>query len=879
MSKTIYLTESQLSALKLKPFIYKAIMGKHTSLGDNPALPPSGDFGFIYDLTKKRFEEVSNRLNNLIDNGLLENSEPDYLVTELNKRINRCIELEKPLKNQLENLCVRILNEQFSIPEEVVLLSCSLVQNIKSKHAMRIMPEDNSNNGDGYSFEDVDEMDLSNKHVLKRRTINALIQGASVIYSVKSMLRDYAEDIDKLSTELIPLWKQILIISDYLLFVKEEKITDKNPMQNSYVEVHVGKGGKKTSIASQGIVFPFLLKETFKGFFELFSSHGLPMDDEKAMYIIRKADFLVAEPWDIRLGVPMWEIIYKQLKGTELMKLNTIPYFFTDICTLELDEFNNVLKNLLASTKAGKRFVDEESDDIIHDIEYQQFSDRIQNKNNDSGLLTDGYFTSDELDNVNVENDEEVLTEDDNSGYETYYRGICGEFDELKVKRQIWLADVPEYAAMYAEECEDGHLYEFTVDMTRYRDFDWYNEMPDWWEPIDGVSEDVQKELMKYGYNGYTFPLDESDVLVLFDKSLIVNVKEIPLTDYLEESKKIRKPILIDENMENEIKGYHGTGADFDKFWHKKYLSSGMGSQSFGWGTYITDDRVIAGDYVEASKSNPAKDFMANVDIAPYLKSLNKYDDETIYEILKNFKLYVVNIFTDKFSINPTFENAEQSLKSLIDFKESELKCFLPLDSVIKIYNGSDFDYMSEEEKQEKIKKHEKLLREKERPVIIFKACLDALYHIKPQLDEYIKNKKSYLYEVEIPDDNGFNYLSWYDDLTNEQLNAIHSKIDEFSKRYGRIDFDDFTEYSQRYSKPNGGNAVYDSLKFVFYKSGVDKRNSDKAASLFLMQCGFDGIKYEAGTRWHKPDGASDDARNYVIFDANKVKILDKKMI
>jgi hypothetical protein len=45
------------------------------------------------------------------------------------------------------------------------------------------------------------------------------------------------------------------------------------------------------------------------------------------------------------------------------------------------------------------------------------------------------------------------------------------------------------------------------------------------------------------------------------------------------------------------------------------------------------------------------------------------------------------------------------------------------------------------------------------------------------------------------------------------------------------------------------------------------------------MQCGFDGIKYPAGTRWQKPDGASEDAMNYVIFDANKVKIINKTKV
>jgi hypothetical protein len=42
------------------------------------------------------------------------------------------------------------------------------------------------------------------------------------------------------------------------------------------------------------------------------------------------------------------------------------------------------------------------------------------------------------------------------------------------------------------------------------------------------------------------------------------------------------------------------------------------------------------------------------------------------------------------------------------------------------------------------------------------------------------------------------------------------------------------------------------------------------------MQCGFTGIKYFAGTRMKKPDGAADDAMNYVIFNANDVKIINK---
>ncbi len=44
---------------------------------------------------------------------------------------------------------------------------------------------------------------------------------------------------------------------------------------------------------------------------------------------------------------------------------------------------------------------------------------------------------------------------------------------------------------------------------------------------------------MEEGYNGYSFALDDATVLVLFDKSLITNIREIPLNNYINESNNI----------------------------------------------------------------------------------------------------------------------------------------------------------------------------------------------------------------------------------------------------------------------------------------------------------------------------------------------------
>jgi hypothetical protein len=110
------------------------------------------------------------------------------------------------------------------------------------------------------------------------------------------------------------------------------------------------------------------------------------------------------------------------------------------------------------------------------------------------------------------------------------------------------LADEAEYAADYAYECEDGHLYEFDIDTTRLNLYDWYYEADSYFDPIDGFSEEEQMELMEEGYNGYSFALNDATVLVLFDKSLITNIREIPLNNYINEGNNIE----VDSNSEIE---------------------------------------------------------------------------------------------------------------------------------------------------------------------------------------------------------------------------------------------------------------------------------------------------------------------------------------
>ena len=273
------------------------------------------------------------------------------------------------------------------------------------------------------------------------------------------------------------------------------------------------------------------------------------------------------------------------------------------------------------------------------------------------------------------------------------------------------------------------------------------------------------------------------------------------------------KIIRLTENQFGEMMAYHGSGADFDKFNHKKYLSTGAGSQSFGWGTYITNDEAVASGYAEASK--------------------DKYDLWTyIYNGL------IRNGVRKKDAIN--MSNLKDKLEQIIMAYGDDEAC------VISYLNNH-------------LEMYKELNRAKS--VIEFKSMLYAM--------KQIKRKAAYLYEVDIPEDNGQNYIEWYEEIDENVKNIVSKTMKKLEKKFNFKASAGFWPSIEM--QILDGEELYGLLE--------DALGSDKAASLFLMQCGIDGIKYPSGTRWNKPVGASEDAMNYVIFDANKVKIVNKTKV
>ena len=406
MKKKIYIKEESIVNMqdkkKLLPkFLFNAVKHHKTSLGDSECFPMDDVYPFDYTILKQGYH---NALNDLESLGYGEMSNDD-LLSELSHLMTECKKQETPIRDTLERICENTINRLFAIPKDSVNIELELVDKIMNDK-VRLQPESNSDIK--YSFKDLDDIDLSNKAIAKRRFVDALVQGAAIKYVGFTDL--YENEINKVNQDLMEMYNRIMVINNYLLYTQEEHMSDDKPMQGSDVKVKLGDSETRTTITVKGLIFPLLLQETIRGFFELFAAHGLPKNKRRAMLIVRKADFVLAEPWDMRLGTILYDMLFGDIEDT-----NVIPYLFQEYVGMDTDNFNNITKEILSNTEKGKTIKNDMVTDATYDNDYQEFTNRINARNLNRSMIADSYFTASELDGFNLDDDERdgnVITED-----------------------------------------------------------------------------------------------------------------------------------------------------------------------------------------------------------------------------------------------------------------------------------------------------------------------------------------------------------------------------------------------------------------------------------------------------------------------------------
>ena len=395
-NKHIIITEEQEKALKesilLNSFpedIADAVYKNKTSIGNNPALPNIFEKGYIEKLVEKRFKGCVDELKKI---GEIDDVPDTDMQTVLGKLVLKCQKLEEPHRPELEKIVANYLIDLFGIPDDSIQMELSLVDNVDlSSSSIKLDPAD----GDEFiEYEDVLDAESIKDEVYKRRLIDAMSMGAGM--KISSNIKDYMEEIYEINPALINLYRKILALNDYLLFTKEDiGMTEEDKHQLGTVEVVLGQVEESPKILAQGVIFPILLSEAVRGLMELFASHGLPQEFEKAQSVLSKSDYLKAEPWDMRIGPALWEIVSDSFGNG--VKTDLIPYLYKRISQLPVKKFNFFMREVLAKTRKGKRMMAKIAEKAQYEKEYSGFEDKMSKFSTDKNVIMDEYIHPDEL--------------------------------------------------------------------------------------------------------------------------------------------------------------------------------------------------------------------------------------------------------------------------------------------------------------------------------------------------------------------------------------------------------------------------------------------------------------------------------------------------
>lgn len=227
------------------------------------------------------------------------------------------------------------------------------------------------------------------------------------------------------------------------------------------------------------------------------------------------------------------------------------------------------------------------------------------------------------------------------------------------------------------------------------------------------------------------------------------------------------------------LKVYHGSGADFTEF-DFDHMGEGAGSQSFGWGGYVTSSKKIGKSYATLMDNDPSKAY---------------------YRIQRSNGTR----FAKKYPTLESFLHGDKQIAMNDKFTEQE-----------------KIDYYNEMKK------------------------LAEPYHN--------------LYEVDIPEDNGSNYLDWDAPITDELIDKVAKALPSL-RSYDIKDLKKDRTFDNFY-KTISMRSVTDDASF----------NDDKAASKLLSSLGYTGIKYKAGRNF---GGAEEGDVNYVIFKPEDMQIVE----
>lgn len=312
-----------------------------------------------------------------------------------------------------------------------------------------------------------------------------------------------------------------------------------------------------------------------------------------------------------------------------------------------------------------------------------------------------------------------------------------------------------------------------------------------------------------------------TDTEIALRDGLVEILRSVGLADEPDEikgQKELDSAIQANATLQ-EMRGWHGSAAEFDEFDHS-HMSEGEGNQAIGYGTYIASIEEIGRYYGTVAAMQ--KRFRA----AP------GYGDYDHYWKGQKIDLSSINPLRMAYDIvqrEGTIKKAITMVEKFVDNPEAHEGWRSALD-ILRESRKSDF-------------KRKRANYEGER----------------------------YLYEVDIPENDGTNYLPWDEPLSDAMRERIAQGLrdmgvdlnEPFERRTGKADNFDFLD-EQMSEHPITGQELYYKL--------VDRfgRYPQQASEFLNKYCGLVGIEYPSN---FFSGGNKKGLKNHVIFNEKDIKI------
>ncbi len=366
---------------RMHPKLEEELRDQRHSLGKHPALPDSDEYSFEQKIMGQRFEEVCKRYKRAFDT---ENIDNEQLVKKMMPLVYETIAIESNHKDALEELAIKMIREEYDMDEDAVEIIAELTPEITLKGAQKnptpIQVKE-------MEFESHDDIANANEEVYKRRFLNAMTQGAAK--KCNHMFHMVDDELTNLDPRLPNRYAKMMSAADYMYYAIPKIDEEKGSVTGGMVEVeYPSKENPKAVIHAQAMVFPVLIHEIVKGVMELLSAHGLPKDKKLTEFVTSKADFVAAEPWDMRLGPAIWGRFTEAIDADDF---NMKHHVYSELASLPAKEFHVCMKEIMAGTNRGKKIVKEIIANVKREIQEEEF-------NNALNELDGGYEDEGEID-------------------------------------------------------------------------------------------------------------------------------------------------------------------------------------------------------------------------------------------------------------------------------------------------------------------------------------------------------------------------------------------------------------------------------------------------------------------------------------------------